>query len=84
MDIYTRHLLVKPRQEDLLREASEARLAREVRRASRSAPQRSFIGRIEALAVRPLGALHAQRERPSAEKAAGRQAPVLHRAGLRG
>ncbi len=84
MDVYTRHLLVQPRQEDLLREARDARLAREVQLACRVTPQRAFMGRVEGFIVGPLSALRADRNGPPAEPTRDRRTPVLRRAGVRG
>ncbi len=66
MDVYARQLLVKPHQDDLLREAADARLAREVEAATRIAPHRAFAARVEAAVVRPLRGIRISRPAPQA------------------
>ena len=77
MDVYTRQLLVKPHQDDLLREAAEARLAREVDAATRITPHRAFAARVETAVVRRLRGIHVSRPAPQA-----RNGRLAH--GLRG
>ncbi len=76
MDVYTRDLLVKPRQDDLLREAADRRLAREARRAARAKPAHGHLMLVLASLGRPVRHLLAMRH--------SRRAPTVVGTGVAG